>query len=190
MKLIVNADDFGISRGANYGIIDAYKNGVVRSTSIMAGMPAFDHAIELLKSCDGLEGLGCGVHLTLSANKPVLDTHKTIVDENGEKILEELIKKANPDKAYFVIGHHVQGYEKAVIDICKKLGKTNKVISRKRPSDAPFVMIQSIIRRDCVSQIKIMRLIRIVIKPSNVWRKIYLSIIFIHFSFWVLYAKG
>ncbi len=95
MKLIVNADDFGISRGANYGIIDAYKNGVVRSTSIMAGMPAFDHAIELLKSCDGLEGLGCGVHLTLSANKPVLDTHKTIVDENGffyKRISEEIIK--------------------------------------------------------------------------------------------------
>lgn len=95
MKLIINADDFGLSKGANYGIIDAYKNGVVRSTSIMAGMPAFDHGIKLLKTCKGLEGFGCGVHLTLSAYKPVLSTHKTIVDENGffyKRISEELIE--------------------------------------------------------------------------------------------------
>ena len=41
-KLIVNADDFGLSEAVNYGIISAYKNGIVRSTTIMAGMPAFD----------------------------------------------------------------------------------------------------------------------------------------------------
>ncbi len=95
MKLIINADDFGFSNGVNYGIIDAYKNGVVRSTSIMAGMPGFNHAVELLKSYKGLERLGCGVHLTLSAYKPVLSTHKTIVDENGffyKRISDELIK--------------------------------------------------------------------------------------------------
>ncbi|MDZ7542981.1 ChbG/HpnK family deacetylase, partial [Clostridium perfringens] len=80
MRLIINADDFGLSRGVNYGIIDAHKNGVIKSTSIMAGMPGFDHAVEFLKDCPEL---GCGVHLTLSAYKPVLKTHKTIVDENG-----------------------------------------------------------------------------------------------------------
>lgn len=79
-KLIINADDFGLSKGANYGIIEAHKNGVVKSTSIMAGMPAFDHAIELLKNHPNL---GCGVHLTITAHKPLLKTHKTIVDENG-----------------------------------------------------------------------------------------------------------
>ena len=92
MKLIVNADDFGISKGANYGVVEAYKNGIVRSTTIMAGMPAFDHAIGLLKEC---QGLGCGVHLTLSAYKPVLSTHKTIVDENGffyKRVTDEVIE--------------------------------------------------------------------------------------------------
>ena len=79
-KLIINADDFGLSKGVNYGIIEAHKNGVVKSTSIMAGMPGFDHAVELLKD---YPDLGCGVHLTLTAFKPLLKTHKTIVDENG-----------------------------------------------------------------------------------------------------------
>ena len=95
MKLIINADDFGLSNGVNYGLMDSYKHGVVRSTSIMAGMPGFDHAVELLNNSKGLEGLGCGVHLTLSAYKPVLNTHKTIVDENGffyKRINEEIVE--------------------------------------------------------------------------------------------------
>lgn len=80
MRLIINADDFGYSKGVNYGIIDAYKNGIVRSTTIMAGMPGFDHAIKLAKEN---KELGVGVHLTLTSYKPVLDSHKDIVNEQG-----------------------------------------------------------------------------------------------------------
>lgn len=112
MKLIINADDFGISRGANYGIIDSYKNGVVRSTSIMAGMPAFDHAVELLKSNKDLEGLGCGVHLTLSAYKPILNTHTTIVDKNGffyKRISEEIARnRFDPKEIYNEFSAQIQ----------------------------------------------------------------------------------
>ena len=32
--LIVNADDYGLSKGQNYGIIEACKNGLVTSTKI------------------------------------------------------------------------------------------------------------------------------------------------------------
>lgn len=48
---------------------------------------------------------------------------ETIVKKEGIKILEELIKRADTEKAYFVIGNKVQGYEKAIIDICEKLNK-------------------------------------------------------------------
>ena len=92
-KLIVNADDFGLSEGVNYGIISAFKNGIVKSTTVMVNMPAFEHGVALLKENDGL---GCGVHMTLSLNKPILTTHKTIVDENGSfyrRITNDLIKE-------------------------------------------------------------------------------------------------
>ena len=81
MKWIVNADDFGYCKGVNLGIIEAYKNGILRSTTLMPGMPGFDHAVDLLKEN---KGLGCGIHMTLTAYEPVLKTHKTIVDENGK----------------------------------------------------------------------------------------------------------
>lgn len=99
-KLIINADDFGLSEAVNYGIISSYKSGVVRSTSTMANMPGFEHAMELLKEN---ENLGCGVHMTMSCYKPVLSNLKTIVDENGyfiRRINNEVIENMDLDEIY------------------------------------------------------------------------------------------
>lgn len=45
------------------------------------------------------------------------------VEEFGNRILEKLVEKTNPEKAYFVIGHKARGYEKELVDICKKMNK-------------------------------------------------------------------
>ena len=60
-KLINNADDFGYSHAINYGIIDSYLDGILTSTTLMPGMPGFQHAVALAKKnpC-----LGNGIHLT------------------------------------------------------------------------------------------------------------------------------
>ncbi len=47
----------------------------------------------------------------------------TKLTAEGTKMIEELIKKIDNKKAYFVIGHKMEGYEKAVIDISNKLNK-------------------------------------------------------------------
>ena len=43
--LIVNADDFGFSKGQNYGIIEAFRNGIVTSTTALVNGQAIDHAV-------------------------------------------------------------------------------------------------------------------------------------------------
>ncbi|MGL6173772.1 MAG: chitin disaccharide deacetylase [Cellulosilyticaceae bacterium] len=99
-KLIVNADDMGFCEAVNYGIISAYQNGIVRSCTIMAGMPGFEHAVKLLKENPGL---GCGVHLTLSLEKPILSCAKTIVDETGyfyRRITNELVEQFDLQEVY------------------------------------------------------------------------------------------
>lgn len=48
---------------------------------------------------------------------------ETRVTERGIQMLEELIKKIDNQKAYFVIGHKVEGYEKALINLTNKLHK-------------------------------------------------------------------
>lgn len=79
-KVIFNADDFGYSRGINYGIVDSFKHGILTSTTLMANMPGFEHAVELAKENPDL---GIGVHLTLTTGEPVLKTHKTLITKDG-----------------------------------------------------------------------------------------------------------
>ncbi|MBI4468537.1 MAG: ChbG/HpnK family deacetylase [Acidobacteria bacterium] len=61
-RLIVNADDFGLSPGVNEGIIDAHRMGIVRSATLLANASSIQDAIERAKRYPNL-GLGC--HLSL-----------------------------------------------------------------------------------------------------------------------------
>ena len=79
--LILNADEFGYYYGVNYGIIESHLRGVLTSTTLMAGMPGFDHAVSLAKAHPSL---GVGVHLTLTCGRPVLTDHKTLTEPNGD----------------------------------------------------------------------------------------------------------
>ena len=62
-RLIVNADDLGLTEGTNLAILDAHKVGIVTSTSLLANGYAFEQAVALLRA---VPTLGVGVHLTLT----------------------------------------------------------------------------------------------------------------------------
>lgn len=81
-RLIVNADDFGLSKGIDQGIIEAFKYGTITSASLMANMPAFEDACSLAKENSGL---GTGVHLNLLRGKPLLSPTSipTLMGRNG-----------------------------------------------------------------------------------------------------------
>lgn len=81
-RLIVNADDFALHPSANLAILKAHREGIVTSTTILAGGMAFFDSLGDLKDCSGL---GIGVHLCLVDQKPVLEASQvpSLVDENG-----------------------------------------------------------------------------------------------------------
>jgi predicted glycoside hydrolase/deacetylase ChbG (UPF0249 family) len=62
IRAIINADDFGLSRGINDGIITAHQNGILTSATLMANMPGFDHAVGLAQNNPKL---GVGIHLNI-----------------------------------------------------------------------------------------------------------------------------
>ena len=69
-QLIINADDFGIHPAINEAVRKAATEGILTSTSLMAGGDAFDEAVEMARS---MPSLGIGIHLTLVGGiKPVL----------------------------------------------------------------------------------------------------------------------
>jgi predicted glycoside hydrolase/deacetylase ChbG (UPF0249 family) len=81
-RLIVNADDCGLSRGITDGVIHAHRFGFLTSTSLMAGMPASEYSVAQLQK---VSTLGVGVHLNVCTGKPVLPPREipSLVDANG-----------------------------------------------------------------------------------------------------------
>lgn len=70
LRLIVNADDFGLTPGVNRAIVEAHNHGIVTSATLMANGPAFDDAIHLAQSASQLS-IGC--HVVLVDGAPVSD---------------------------------------------------------------------------------------------------------------------
>jgi predicted glycoside hydrolase/deacetylase ChbG (UPF0249 family) len=93
VKLIVNADDFGISEAVNRGIVEAHDRGIVTSTSIMATASKFDHALELARL---RPSLAVGVHLVLTEQRPLTGADAaSLVRRDGtfEPHLKQLLAK-------------------------------------------------------------------------------------------------
>lgn len=89
MKVIMNADDFGFSKGVNLGILEGFQHGIISSTSLMVNMPGFDHAISLMKQFPEL--LKVGLHLVTSVEYAVTGPLSTLTDETGHFYHDEHI---------------------------------------------------------------------------------------------------
>ncbi len=80
-RLILNADDFGLTTGVNRAIIELHRAGFLTSATLMAKAAATDEAIEFARSAPSL-GVGC--HVVLVDGEPALSTHElpTLVDSS------------------------------------------------------------------------------------------------------------
>jgi predicted glycoside hydrolase/deacetylase ChbG (UPF0249 family) len=88
-KLIINADDLGLTAGVNRGIMESHASGVVSSATLMANGPRFEDAVILARSAPNLS-IGC--HVVLVDGTPV--SPPAAVDT----LLA--IRSAEPDKFY------------------------------------------------------------------------------------------
>ena len=81
-ELILNADDFGLTKGVNERIIRAHREGILTSATLMATGPAFDDAIARARANPAL-GIGC--HLVLTGGFAVAPREEipSLVDANG-----------------------------------------------------------------------------------------------------------
>ena len=67
-RLIINADDFGLTPGINRAVIELHQAGVLTSATLMATGPAFEDAVALALANPKL-GVGC--HLVLVDGMPL-----------------------------------------------------------------------------------------------------------------------
>jgi predicted glycoside hydrolase/deacetylase ChbG (UPF0249 family) len=99
IRLLVRMDDMGNTYGRTMGIIKAFKEGILASTSIMATSQFFEESAQL---CKENPGLAAGIHLTLLGTRirPVLSPEliPSIVTPEGffYETIDQL-NKANPN---------------------------------------------------------------------------------------------
>ena len=85
IRLIVQGDDMGALHGVNVGTVQAYKQGILRATNVIACGPWMLEAARMLKENPGLD---VGVHLVLTSEweffkwRP-LTSGRSLVDANG-----------------------------------------------------------------------------------------------------------
>ena len=79
MKLIVNADDFGLTDGVTFGILSAIERGIVTSTTMMVNMPGAQTAAEIARKAPAL---AVGLHINISLGSPL--TRCESLTENGK----------------------------------------------------------------------------------------------------------
>src|SRR5215510_14829464 len=87
-RLIVTADDFGLTHGVNEAIVRSYREGIVTSASLMVTGLAFESAVVLARENPGLD---IGLHLDL-ADDPVAFAMQLALGRIAEADLERRIR--------------------------------------------------------------------------------------------------
>ncbi|WP_374712698.1 carbohydrate deacetylase [Symbiobacterium terraclitae] len=99
-RLIVNADDFGLTAGVSRAILKAHREGILTSTTFMVNFPWAGEMAALLA---GAPRLGVGLHLNLTTGAPVLppDQVPSLVGPDGRFVrdLLRLLRRARPAEA-------------------------------------------------------------------------------------------
>lgn len=113
-RVIVNADDFGLSHEVNLAICEAFEKGYINRTTIMTNMPGFEEAVGLAKEY-GFFGQ-VGLHINLFEGVPLTDEMKAeplLYDEATGNMTSRVIFHEAPVSKKFRISVHT---EKAIYD--------------------------------------------------------------------------
>lgn len=92
-KVIINADDFGMSLGNTIGILHAHHQGIVTSTTCMINMP---YAAFALKEAEKYPNLGVGIHLNMTVGKALTEGKKSFTDDKGYFLNRKLYPDRQP----------------------------------------------------------------------------------------------
>ena len=108
MKLIVNADDFGYTRGVTSGIVRAHHEGIVTATTMMANAPDTEGAGRAARA---LRPLDVGVHLVTTYGTPLSPPEKVrslLGDDGRFPRVSDLLRAGQPKADEALIEYRAQ----------------------------------------------------------------------------------
>lgn len=93
MRLIINADDFGMSHDKNLAIDQMMRQDICTNASVVVNMPWSDEAIELAKDGNYLERLSLHLNLTVGESLTLNIRKIPLYYQNGEFARMAIIKQ-------------------------------------------------------------------------------------------------
>jgi chitin disaccharide deacetylase len=123
-RLIINADDFGLTRGINRAVLELHKAGALTSATLMANAPAFEDAVVIAKANPTL-GVGCHVVLTDGAPLSHPQQIPSLLGADGKNFRPSLIDfliavlrgKVSEDEIAIESLAQIQRLQRAGIDV-------------------------------------------------------------------------
>lgn len=138
-ELILNADDFGYTKGVNEGIIRAHRDGILTSATLMANAQAFDDAAERALANPKL-GVGCHLVLTRGFSVAPKEEIPSLADREG-RLPESLAGLVARLSVGSVQTQHVERELRAQIEKIRRAGiEPTHVDTHKHTHCHPRVM--------------------------------------------------
>lgn len=114
-KLVVTADDFGLSPGVVAGTVQAHERGIVTTASLMVNAPAAEAAFAETKR---LPALATGLHFVLTFGRPLgpIEPLSRLLDENGRfrRTGPGVQERARPDEVREELRAQLRRFEEKV----------------------------------------------------------------------------
>ena len=120
MKLLIQSDDYGMTRAVAKGIIHGIENGIIRNTGMFMNMPWTDECAEWIKPY--LSKIALGIDLNLTTGRPISNPKEvpSLVNEHGNfytswesrkmDIEENGFNHVNLDEVRNELDKHIQKY--------------------------------------------------------------------------------
>ncbi len=149
-RLVVNADDFGFTPDVNEGIVEAHRNGILTSTTLMANGAAFDHAVRVAAAVPTLD-VGC--HLVLIGGQSLLSPYKALPTSVSKllaaivagqiRIYDELAAQVRKILAAGIAPTHLDTHKHThlappVLDAVARISQEFGIAWVRRPFDLPI----------------------------------------------------
>lgn len=127
-SLIINGDDFGLTKSCTLAIIEAFKQGIITSTTICANGEYFEEAVRLIFENNLLNRVG--IHINLTEGKPLtkviafdsffcdssgafhgkIDRRKMLSKEHKENVFKEISAQCEKLIANKIVITHVDSH--------------------------------------------------------------------------------
>ena len=142
-QLVVNADDFGFTRGVNDGIARAHREGILTATTLMATGAAFDHAVALAGETPTLD-IGCHLVLVGGPGMPATVAELVRAVALGRiRVYEELWRQVKRILHAGVAPTHLDTHKHThllppVLDAVARISEETGIRWVRRPFDFPM----------------------------------------------------